>query len=1685
VVRRLIAGAVLLTIAIVAVLAYTPSLVEAAPKGVAAFFPQSPPAAGTGGGLNNPQGVGVYAATGDIYVANQGSTSGPQRIERFSSTGEFELAWGKDVLANGPGSTGWEVCTVAQDCKNGTTGGLGGEFSSPQGLAIDQNDGSVYVVERQSGGRVQKFTKDGEFVWAAGKDVVAPGGTGNVPVVVPPVPERQTVTLSAFDILGCFCPVPVTGGTFTLTFDGQITGEIPYNAPATGDTTGGIDSVQEALEGLSNVDPGEVSVTGAAGGMWTVNFIGDLAGVNHSQMTGNSSGLAHSGTSASVTVATTQEGQAASETGNAEVCVERSECKATPPGTQGGEFAAIAANTSNGGGAGVAVVPAGVVGRAGNVLVTDPGNRRVQEFTAAGAFVRAFGFNVASAGTDNTGSGFEVCSATGSGAANCSTATAGSGVGQFGTNGPTRIAVDSTGTIYTVETPANFRVQKFMSQAGPPALLPAIVNPNIGSSGPALNLTGTGTTTAPLDIAVGPSDHVLVLKAFAVGLGTPPAAVAERRVVELDAAGALVDTHMALAGVGQGLAPTFAPSANNLAVNPTNGDTYVGTGGNSTNSRVFVLGSSVAPSVSMGVGGVNPNTAQLTGLVNPGGPNTAIGVRTGYHFEYRKIAAPAWTALSTDVDAGNGFAIVPVVATLADLEANTAYEAKLVASKPFSGVASIETASQSFTTPPAGPDIKAVYVTDRDATSVALHAQISANNSSTSYRFEYGTTAAYGTSVPMPDGNAGSGATAQHFTETLSGLTPDAEYHYRVVATNANATTKSPDRVFTTRTAGPVDGGRAYELVSPADKVGGQGVGAWYAGSFSHATAGFGAYDGDRYSSFAFYGGVLVDGDYSYGGDWTLGERTPQGWINGPAINRRGGYGDSEPYKIAILGGATADMSLMSWTSTNTMLRLFPEQEAWGSTGVTGQLLREWESGKWEPIGPTDLATQTPHPSGGFAAQVFTDTAQLAADGGYVATSGPMRGLTGPGDPTLGSWGDLAPPARSVYFDDVSTGLSDTFPGDGVRALVNVCTGAGDGRTVVPSVDAGGKISAQTCPAPLAGRDERLIDSRGAALRTTGGQRMISDDGSRVFFMSPDPGPSAHNASCGGSGAATQCPPQLYVRQRDSDGSATTRWISRSQVPGQAASLTSTALFEGASADGDKVFFRTAAPLTADDPNGGTPVSAGVKTGTPSPNSVDLYMYDLPDAPGADPGDGTLTRISAGPAGIGDGNVSSDSTSPGGGDPAGDGGGLRAVSADGLRVYFVTSAPIAGVPAPSSGTSTSPGGTTTQTTTKNLYFYDAHRDPADRWRYIARLPASTPLGGCAAKGQIDRLSLLSGAQGLTPTVVVSDHRCVRTVSDGSFVTIWTDGQLIASDPNSSTGDLYAYDADADELNRVSAPQGGAGVGYTCAEAGGHQCFGDPGIGDGNTPGSLFPLGLVSDPDVPGDKVVFFESKSKLVVEDQNDAYDVYQWRNGHLSLISTGAVGAEDALYRGNDRTGKNVYISTRDRLAWQDHDAVLDVYTVRAGGGIPEPEAPVVCDVLAGGCHGGGADSVTTDTRTVSSGGDDASSEERKTLTVSALSAKARKRASRTGNLVVSVRTTGAGRVSALAKGRIGKRVRRVAHKSIQVAKAGGVTLRLRLSRPARQQLKRGKALKLTIQVASPGARTRARTVRLPGVSS
>jgi Tol biopolymer transport system component len=734
----------------------------------------------------------------------------------------------------------------------GTTGGL---FTFPLGVAVNESTGDTYVVDILSN-RVQEFDASGAFVRAWGMDVVQSGGPGDGN-------EMQAVMVNA------------AAGQFTLTFSGETTADLVYNAsPA---------EVQAALNALPAISTGGGSVTvaggpGNAGGTspYLVNFNGGpLAGTDVEELTGASGTTplsAGSGVGADeVTVNTFAEGGSGE---GFEICEVADQCKEAEFGTSGGGFInpqGIAVNQETGnvyittagnrridefdangyflrsfgqnvissgphnngtgfeictavdncaagassglGGAFPntfsgypAVVPQGPA-NAGNLVVADPGARRIQEFTGAGAFVRAIGFDVVSSGPDNTG-GLEVCKA---GLDVCKASVAGTAPGQFSGGQPTRVAVDSVGFIYTVEAFGNARVQRF----SPNGLSASVFAPGILTGNPPSGIPG------PSEIAVNAAnDHVFVVKAVP---GPTECPQQERRIYEFDSAG----SQLGVDGVGTLLCPV-----NGFALRSSTGDLFVST--NEPRPGVYRLNTTTPPEAQMlPVTPSSGTTATFEGEVNP------TGLPTGYYFEYSADGVNWSRVPASEVPVGvedNSFH--PVSQNVSRLTGSQEYHVRLVANKHFLlGPAIANTATSletTFTTPPASPAVTAPTASQVKPTAATLNGRINPQNQTATYHFEYGTQGPCSSNPCQStlDQTLAAGNSPAAVSQAISGLQAGTTYYFRLVATNGTGTGAStdvtlqtssgscPNEAFRIGPSAALADCRAYELVSPPETQG-------------------------------------------------------------------------------------------------------------------------------------------------------------------------------------------------------------------------------------------------------------------------------------------------------------------------------------------------------------------------------------------------------------------------------------------------------------------------------------------------------------------------------------------------------------------------------------------------------------------------------------------------------------------------------------------------------------------------------------------------------------------------------------------------------------------------------------------------------------------------------------------------
>ena len=82
-----------------------------------------------------------------------------------------------------------------------------------------------------------------------------------------------------------------------------------------------------------------------------------------------------------------------------------------------------------------------------------------------------------------------------------------------------------------------------------------------------------------------------------------------------------------------------------------------------------------------------------------------------------------------------------------------------------------------------------------------LNGTVDPNGQATTYRFEYGTTTAYGSLTATQ--SAGGGNSPQSVSAPAAGLIPGTTYHYRLSATNVEGTTNGADQSFKTAGTAP------------------------------------------------------------------------------------------------------------------------------------------------------------------------------------------------------------------------------------------------------------------------------------------------------------------------------------------------------------------------------------------------------------------------------------------------------------------------------------------------------------------------------------------------------------------------------------------------------------------------------------------------------------------------------------------------------------------------------------------------------------------------------------------------------------------------------------------------------------------------------------------------------------------
>lgn len=445
------------------------------------------------------------------------------------------------------------------------------------------------------------------------------------------------------------------------------------------------------------------------------------------------------------------------------LCVAGEVCVSGEAGAGAGEFAGFPAGVAVDNSAGPAK---------GNVYVVDPGNGRVQEFTAEGVFVLTL-------------------------------------AGTFGTLEGNDVAVDAAGVVYVGD---ENRVQKFSSTG---VLLGEVALPGAG------RVRGLAVDSAG-DMYVVSSELAGVRKYDAAGVelgeARDPTAAPDRTVITVDGLGDLfvydnAQEHLQeYASDGTQVAAILlgGRQSEGLAFSNSKGVLYVV----KPTEVVVLTPPSAGPMVVEGserIDSVLPASVVGHALVNPEGPEGP-----SVFFEYGPTASYGSSTTPQALEAG--FEDQPVTGALVGLLPATVYHFRVVAKN---GSHTTFGMDQTFETAPA-VSVETESATEVTADSARLEATLNPHGVASEYRFEYGTSTNYGASVPVPDAAlaAASEGTAVHVW--VQGLSAATRYHYRVVAHNELGTHAGLDQTFTTESPPPptlIDG-RQWEMVSPVSKHG-------------------------------------------------------------------------------------------------------------------------------------------------------------------------------------------------------------------------------------------------------------------------------------------------------------------------------------------------------------------------------------------------------------------------------------------------------------------------------------------------------------------------------------------------------------------------------------------------------------------------------------------------------------------------------------------------------------------------------------------------------------------------------------------------------------------------------------------------------------------------------------------------
>jgi hypothetical protein len=475
--------------------------------------------------------------------------------------------------------------------------------------------------------------------------------------------------------------------------------------------------------------------------------------------------------------------------------------------------------------------------------------------------------------------------------------------------------------------------------------------------------------------------------------------------------------------------------------------------------------------------------------------------------------------------------------------------------------------------------------------------------------------------------------------------------------------------------------------------------------------------------------------------------------------------------------------------------------------------------------------------------------------------------------------------SSTSYFPDDPRreGSFSPEPGGDTNSYVAFLDGAGQPALQLLARDKDEEVWGGRCGAHLGGPGGSYGSGSTDPLQSQGA---ISPGGERIFFSTRPAQPWNEEDL---EGPPCNLANGLRVLKRVTSGVETTI---TEIAPGAGPAEPGDDLFQAASADGTKVYFLSPRKLVAAD----TDSSTGPCSGTLGQSKgCDLYLYDESRLPGD-----RIVLASDGPE---EASVLASAT---------------AVSGDGSHAYFVAQ----GVLTPD----TNPEGASAIAGQPNLYAYDAG---AGELSFIAMLSAQ----------DVARLWDNTEGQGFNEAFAAPMHGAgPEDGGDGHILAFASKASVTSDDGDGGFRDVFRYDAETDEIERVSkAAPGGS-------DNGEFDAFGNPAWFKEQGFNFNEAARWVSE----DGELVGFATKEPLLPSDTDEAMNPYFWEAGALGaafapLFDEGGETRPPAVAP----EGGQVAFSTSAPLLGFDTDVVEDIYVGRPNGGFPESVPPASCEPL------------------------------------------------------------------------------------------------------------------------------------------